>query len=647
MLFLVSIILLVFTTLFLGSHLRLRRAAEFPLAWGIISFAAVVLVFQVANLLQGLGSAWLVILLQLVLLAGSGSAWFFGGKPALIPAVTDFRQKLRKLSLRRDSPLIALLLIVLGVLLLSLVLIYVVPPNNNDALSFHVARIVRWKQQGSYFPWETPFIWQLTFPVNAQLTYLWTLLMSGTDHFIANIPFLAGVLTSVLVYLFSREFGFSRRGSAFAGLIWLSFPVVQLHLSSVRHDLISTWLFVSLVYFFHRWVKDKQHSDLLLSALALGLVLGTNFSIAAYLPGFALLALTGVWIYKVTFRQALLWMCAALLAFGLFSSTIYISNQVHFGSPVGPDAAEMTSTAVEAEMPRAKYIALTSTRWTYQLADVSWLPKSLQTDLLALKAGAARALTSPLGLNLEGDIATLDAHVFKWDNLYQLQEDEAWYGLVGFFLILPTSIIGLIQALRKKEALRAFPFIFYLTALLTCSLIRPGWTPFDGRYFMPAIALSTAFVPLWFEGKKPRQWVQWILVSLALFSTAMVVLFNPAKQIVGGAAVWDMNRIDKLTRQSYSSKEMLYLAEQIPSGAVVGVAASAQDYQEYGLFGEDFSRRVVNVFPLSLAGDENWLKERKVQYLLVRSSGESSPEIADSFQAGESLGDWILYELKP
>ena len=263
------------------------------------------------------------------------------------------------------------------------------------------------------------------------------------------------------------------------------------------------------------------------------------------------------------------------------------------------------------------------------------------------KAGAARALTSPLGLNLEGDIATLDAHVFKWDNLYQLQEDEAWYGLVGFFLILPTSIIGLVQTLRKKEALRAFPFIFYLTALVTCSLIRPGWTPFDGRYFMPAIALSTAFVPMWFEGKKSRQWVRWILVSLALFSTAMVVLFNPAKQIVGGAAVWDMNRIDKLTRQSYSSKEMLYLAQQIHSGAVVGVAATAQDYQEYGLFGEDFSRRVVNVFPLSLAGDENWLKERKVQYLLVRSSGESSPEVTESFQAGESLGDWILYELKP
>ncbi|MEL7646417.1 MAG: glycosyltransferase family 39 protein [Anaerolineaceae bacterium] len=647
MIFILSILILVFSTLFFSALLRLRRGLEFPLAWGLISFASIVLVFQAANLLHALDSAALIILLQSILLGISALGWLLAGKPALFPPIFNIRQTLSRFKIREHGALTALCLVVAVVLLLSLVLIYVVPPNNNDALSYHVARIVRWMQQGTYFPWETPFIWQLSFPVNAQLTYLWTLLLSGTDHFIAYIPFLAGTLTSLLVYLFAREFGYSRRGSVFAGLIWLTFPVVQLHLTSVRHDLISTWLFISLVYFFYRWGKEKQLGALLLSSLALGLVLGTNFSIAAYLPGFALLALTGFWTYKYKLKHALVWLCAALLAFGLFSSPIYISNQLNFGSPVGPDAAEMTSTAVEAEMPRAKYIALTSARWAYQLADFSWLPRSVQAPLTTAKAAATRVLTGPVGLNLEGDIATLDAHVFSWDRLYQLQEDEAWFGLIGFLLIFPTSIIGFVQALKKKEALRAFPFILYLTALVTCSLIRPGWTPFDGRYFMPAVALASAFLPMWFEGKRPRDWVQWILVLTALFSSAMVTLYNPAKQIVGGAAVWNMNRIDKLTRQSYSSKEMLYLAEQIPTGAVVGVAAEANDYQEYGLFGADFSRRVVNVYPVSLAADQDWLRARGVQYLLVRSSGGSSPEVADNYQAGESLGDWLLYKQKP
>ena len=647
MLFLASILLLAITTLLLTSLLRLRKAAEFPLAWGLVGFSVLVLVFQAANLLRALNSIQTILLLQTGLLAVSAVGWLVSKRPDLFPENRKVGQRLRGFKPLKDPVLFALLLLVAAVLLLSLVLIYVVPPNNNDALSFHVARIVRWKQQGSYFPWETPFIWQVTFPVNAQLTYLWTLLFTGTDRFIAYIPFLAGVLTSLLVYLFAREFGFSRRGSAFAGLFWLTFPVVQLHLTSVRHDLVSTWLFLSLVYFFHRWGKERQRGALILSGLSLGLVLGTNFSIAAYLPGFAVLALAGFRVYKYSLKQALGWLAAALLAFGLLSSPVYISNQLHFGSPVGPDAAEMTSTAVEAEMSRAKYIALTSARWTYQLADLSWLPGPVQARLSAAKAAAARALTAPLGLNLEGDIATLDAHVFTWDRVYALQEDEAWFGLVGFFLIIPTSIFGFIQAWRRKEALRAFPFIFYITALVTCSLIRPGWTPFDGRYFMPAVGFSVAFLPMWFEGKKPRLWVQWLLVLSAVFSAAMVVLFNPAKQVIGGAAVWGMKRIDKLTRQSYSSKEMLYLAEQIPSGAVVGVAASAQEYQEYGLFGEDFSRRVVNVYPVSLAADDNWLRERGVEYLLVRSVGESSPEVSADFQAGESLGAWILYQRAP
>ncbi len=647
MIFLVSIILLVFSTLFLTARLRLRRSLEFPLAWGLLSFASIVLTFQVANLLHSLDSAALILLLQCLLLVISASIWFLAGKPALFPSEIKPGRLLSWFRFRENAALKALLIVVAGVLLLSLVLIFIVPPNNNDALAFHVARIVRWKQQGSYFPWETPFIWQLTFPVNAQLTYLWTLLLSGTDHFIAYIPFFAGVLTSILIYLLSRELGFSRRGAAFAGLIWLTFPVVQLHLTSVRHDLISTWLFVSLVYFFHRWGKEKQRGALILSSLALGLVLGTNFSIAAYLPGFAMLALASFWVYRYSLKQGLGWVCAAVLAFALLSSPIYVSNQINFGSPVGPDAAEMTSTAVEAEMPRAKYIALTSARWVYQLADLSWLPKSIQLPMTAGKAAVARAITAPLGLNLEGDIATLDAHVFSWDRLYQLQEDEAWFGLVGFLLILPTSVIGFVQGLKKKDVLRIFPFVFYLTALVTCSLIRPGWTPFDGRYFMPAVAMATAFLPMWFDGRRTRLWVPWLLVFTAVFSSAMVALFNPAKQIVGGAAVWNMNRIDKLTRQSYSSKEMLYLAGAIPSGAVVGVAAEASDYQEYGLFGEDFSHRVVNVYPVSLAADENWLGERGVQYLLVRSEGSVSPEVADDFLAGESLGDWILYERQP
>ena len=643
MAFLLSIILLLLTTLFFSAQLKLKRWSEAILAWALVGFACLVFVFTIANQLKGLGSQHLVLGLQAGLLLVSAISWLLAQRPKIIP---DSKVDINLGAFckeRKNWFLLILAICVAGVLLLSVVLNYIVPPNNNDALSYHVARIVRWMQQGSTSPWETPFVWQLSFPLNAQLVYLWTLLFTNSDHFIAFIPMIAGLLTSLIIYLLAQELGFSRRNAVFSALIWLTLPVVQLHLTSVRHDLISTWLFLSTFYFFHRWGKTREFAYLLLSALALALVVGTNFSIAAYLPGMVLMLLLGFVFYRYSFKQVLQWVGVTLLCFLLFSSPIYVSNAIYFGSPLGPDAAQMTSAAVAEEMPLGKYIVVNATRWFYQLLDFSWLPQPVQQALVSAKAWLARLVFTPLGLNLEGDIATLDAHRFTWGRLYQLQEDEAWFGLIGGLLIFPTSLAAFVQGLKRKDILRIMPFVFFLTVLVTCSLIRPGWTPFDGRYFMPLAAMCTAFLPLWLQGKSAKG-VEAIVVAVSIFSMAMVVLFNPAKQVIGGAAIWKMNRIDMLTRQSYSSKEMLYLAEAIPSGATVGVAAKPQNYQEYGLFGEDFSRKVVNIDPLENIADLNWLDARGVKYLLVKANDVDGLHPPQEFRYVDSLGDWILYQ---
>jgi len=643
MAFIFSILELIATTLFLTAHLKIKRWSEAILAWALVGFACLVFVFTIANQLKGLGSQQVVLGLQAGLLLVSAISWLLAQQPKIIPESKVDIHLGAFCKERKNWFLLILAICVAGVLLLSVVLNYIVPPNNNDALSYHVARIVRWKQQGSYLPWETPFVWQLSFPLNAQLVYLWTLLFTNSDHFIAYIPMLAGLVTSLIIYLLAQELGFSRRNAIFSALIWLTLPVVQLHLTSVRHDLISTWLFLSTFYFFHRWGKTRGFAYLLLSALALALVVGTNFSIAAYLPGMVLMLLLGFVFYRYSFKQVLQWVGVTLLCFLLFSSPVYVSNTVYFGSPLGPDAAQMTSAAVAEEMPVGKYIVVNATRWFYQLLDFSWLPQPVQQALVSAKAGLARLVFTPLGLNLEGDIATLDAHRFTWGRLYQLQEDEAWFGLIGGLLIFPTSLAAFVQGLKRKDILRIMPFVFFLTVLITCSLIRPGWTPFDGRYFMPLAAMCMAFLSLWLQGKGAKG-VEAIVVAVSIFSMAMVGLFNPAKQVIGGAAIWKMNRIDMLTRQSYSSKEMLYLAEAIPSGATVGVAAKPQNYQEYGLFGADFSRKVVNIDPLENIANLNWLDARGVKYLLVKANDVGGLHPPQEFRYVDSLGDWILYQ---
>jgi hypothetical protein len=348
--------------------------------------------------------------------------------------------------------------------------------------------------------------------------------------------------------------------------------------------------------------------------------------------------------HKVTRKQIWHWGCAALLAFLLFSSPIYISNQIHFNSPVGPDAADMTSVAVTNEMPLGKYLMVNITRWCYQFIDFSGLPQPLADAGVQGKAWIAEHLSTFLHVNLEGDLATMNEHVFSWRTSYPLQEDEAWFGLIGVGLVFPTTLVAFFQGIKKRQFLFLLPFIFLLTGMLTCSLIRPGWTPYDGRYFMPLAAISTALLPMWFQGKKTASIRQYLVLFFALSSILMILVFNPAKQIVGGAAIWNMNRIDRMTRQSYTSKEMLYMVEgAIPTDAVVGVATNNIDYQEYGIYGESFSRTVIDVFPPQKIADADWLKQRNIEYLLIFVSPGYPAQIADGYVYKESLGDWVLY----
>ena len=644
MLFLISISLLCISILLITSLFKLKRLSETVVIWALLAYSEIVFVFQIANLFSQLNATGFILILQTGILLISFSLWFSLKKPALVPKIKKIPSPIEILREKKNWPNVVLFLSLLAVLLLYFVLIYVVPPNNNDALSIHIARIIKWKQQGSYFPWETPFTWQVTFPVNAQLTYLWTVLFTNSDHFIAYIPCLSGLVTGILIYLLTMELGFTRRLSCFSALIWLAFPVVQLHLTSVRHDLISTWLFINIIYFLFLWKKRNQKKYMGFSALALGLVIGTNLSIAAYLPGIIIVAILLLVFHSISFKELVYWGSSAGLLFLVFSSPIYISNWFHFQSPVGPDAAAMTSVAITAETTIWNYLWINITRWCYQLFDFSWLPHALEVIVVNGKAWVMQQLFGVFRLQLEGNIATMNAHEFYWNTAYQLQEDEAWYGLIGALLIFPTSLIAFIQGIKKKNIYFLTPFIFFITALVTCSLIRPGWTPYDGRYFMPLSALCATLLPMWLKGEKSRTYIQYALVGLSLFTIMMVVAYNPSKQVVGGAAIWNMNRIDRLTRQSYTSKEMLYLVEgAIPEDAVVGIATNHIDYQEYGIFGENFTRRIVNVYPPEKIADKTWLNQRGVTYLLILVSEGYPSGIANGYQYVESLGDWVVY----
>ena len=644
-----SLFFLLITVLVIISFFRLGFL-DWLLAFAVVAFAAIVFPFQIANLFHKINSIPTILGLQFIVSAVAFVGWWKGGRPKLFSRLPQFPSFRSLIETKANWPTLFLGGVVVGPLVIYAVLIYVVPPNNNDILSIHLARVANWLQSGSYFPWEAQNIRQVTFPVNAQLVYLWSMLFTRTDHFVGYTPFFSGLAIGLIVYKFARRINPSRKWALLAAFVWFSYPVIQLHLSSARHDLVSTWLFLSSLYFVYLWIKESKPGFMILSSMALALVVGTNLSIGAYLPGSLLIFLFLAITRQKTLRELATYALVIFAFFMLLTSPLFVSNQVHFGSPVGPDLdiQRVEAEAISQGVSVQQSYLLNGLRRTYQLVDFSGLPDFAEKLGVLTKARTIKAVSSVFHYDLEGSIGTLDNNVFSLTAIYRLQEDEAWFGVLGFAIILITSIAALFVAKKKKSWLLTVPFLFLITSLIFYSLIRPGWTPYDGRYFMPLAAICTPLIALWKPQKGQGWFIQIAIVLLSVSSVLMVILFNPAKQIVGGSAIWKMNRIDMLTRQSYNSKEMLYLVEAaIPPDAIVGVATNGVDYQEYGIFGEHFTRKVIEVLPGTELTDQAWLQQNQIAYLLILKTDDFPGQIAADYHFLDSKGDWMVYTNQP
>jgi hypothetical protein len=219
---------------------------------------------------------------------------------------------------------------------------------------------------------------------------------------------------------------------------------------------------------------------------------------------------------KIDFRDLAIVTSALVIAFVLFSSPVFISNQIHFGSPLGPKALEMTSQA-SADVGLPEHVALMTGRWTYQLVDLQQFPEPILSRLMSAKAWLSQKITNITGLSLEKNSALLNEHEFGYTKQVPFSEDSAWYGLTGIFVFFAVSIYVIVQAIKLRHPLLIVGGALWFTAPISFALLRSGWTPYDGRYFIPLFAMLSLGLAVMLENLKPlfAKMLIWTLVTLS------------------------------------------------------------------------------------------------------------------------------------
>jgi hypothetical protein len=265
------------------------------------------------------------------------------------------------------------------------------------------------------------------------------------------------------------------------------------------------------------------------------------------------------------------------------------------------------------------------------------------------KAKIVEKLTAPIHFSLEAPVATATGHPFvlrefPWTTG---SEDQSWFGILGLLILIPAAGIQFIQGIRHKEPLRIGLFLISALAIPVEVILRPGWDPYQGRYFMASAVMIAPMMACLGQSSLFARLIRWMSVAVAILILAFCSIANPAKPLNNpwvNLRTASRGQLQAIQWQDQTMGNYLYMLERsLPNDAVVGFYDKGYIW-DYPLFGEHFTRRVVPILLESQLGDEGWLKSQGIQYVLVDVSQGFPPNLHRKLVPYDEVkGSWMLY----
>jgi dolichyl-phosphate-mannose-protein mannosyltransferase len=416
-------------------------------------------------------------------------------------------------------------------------------PNNSDGMTYHLARIVYWLQQGSVAFYPTNIHRQLYNPPQTEYAQLQAMVLAN-DERAANLVQWTSMLGCLVgVSLIARRLGAGRRGQLFAVLFCATLPMGILQASSVQNDYgLAFWLVCLTAVLVTGPAKPPRAAALLAAGAALGLTLlakGTSFTYAGPLVAALLLGRAWLGLRRLIVSGAVIGGLALLIFLPFLWRTVTLA-----AVPATPLATSSSSTSWAGDTVNGR-LGLT--------ALLSNLVRNLALHLGSPLPGADAAITQgvtalhgALGVAVDDPRTTYKALPF---GVPPFAPDEGFAGNT-LHLLLIVATLALLATGRRwaarpgggRSAL-ALALGLLLAFLLFSLLFR--WQPFGSRLQLPAFVLWSPLVGSVLVGRVARRWLPVLLaLPLVVWSWPFVVE-NRSHPLLGRSTIWNTERIDQ------------------------------------------------------------------------------------------------------
>jgi hypothetical protein len=427
---------------------------------------------------------------------------------------------------------------VLAFVIVTGLIAVIAPPNNWDSMTYHMARVAHWIQNGSVAHYPTNILRQLAMPPWAEFAIAHLQVMSGGDYLANLVQWFSMIGSVVGVSLIAKRLGASARAQVFSAVIAAAIPMGVVQASSTQNDYVLAFWLVGFVYYGLLWRERPGVCYALLAGASLALAILTKGT--AYIYALPFLIWFAASVLRSHGSRALAQIVLIFVLVVILNSGHYIRNMGLFGSPVSSTGLKFSN---EVFGPATLLSNLTRGLALYAATPSKDINRGVQS--------VVGSIHSTLGMDTHDPRTTWEGQTF-YINRLTTHEDRSQSQLHLMLILLSIVLFLSSRRLRGPPELACYAGMLVLSFLFFCLYLK--WQPWHTRLHLPLFVLWSPFIALLIVKAAPRSFANSVVVILLLAALPWL-FFNELRPVLAGENIMNTSRVDQYFKYRPQIKE--------------------------------------------------------------------------------------------
>lgn len=466
-------------------------------------------------------------------------------------------------------------------------LVAIIPPNNWDSMAYNLSRIFLFQAENSLFLENFTNIRQTMFVVGADILN-YGFLRLNNDYGVGIFSWLAYISVGLGTYGLARRFA-DPQVSIATTLTIVSLTEFCFQATSTKNDIFTAASALFCFIVTDRLLAKPNVRDLaiLLLGIAFGFSAKTTFLgfLAPFSLCFIILALIKIgWktLYKMIVHNWLYFIVLTAPIIIISQIWLFLNNAASTGDPTGGETIEIVRNGgiIGGIANLVRYFFQ-----SIHLFPLDYIARGrLGIDLGEYLVSIYDRLFFPIFGNSAMGYVYNDFYSFEVKSLPH--EDFAWYGPLGFMIVIPAILWSVIKGNYWLKAQS-----FCLISFIVIVSFKLYWTPWSNRYVVLFFVASGACVAFFLQEipKKYRSIILNGITTVALVLLISACILNVTKPL-GGLSIteffkpniWSRTHLggDRLYygRKHYGDNRIEQFRDLVPSGASVALLADKKSW---------------------------------------------------------------------